>query len=241
MFVSFKTLKGFSWSTPIFSNYSMTRLVYFGFWFWVFGTAAIYVAEVVLPSVRDQAASEGISACFRKCPIHEDSVCGSDGQTYRNECMLKRAACHFQTASIKLASRGSCSVPVRIGGRQADGSETLETTFSCQFDCSPENQVLCGENGKTYTSECEMRQDECAYNTIIGILHEGECEAGQVGTQVFLSEPTSQCPQECTTMKEPVCGSDGRTYKNICCMLAKNCKDGTRVTFVSYGKCNEGR
>ena len=45
--------------------------------------------------------------CQLMCPRNFRPVCGSDGQTYSNECELKVASCQAQT-SIEVVSQGAC-------------------------------------------------------------------------------------------------------------------------------------
>lgn len=47
--------------------------------------------------------------CPRQCPLSFDPVCGSDGQTYPNECTLQVQSCRTKTR-ITVAKRGLCGV-----------------------------------------------------------------------------------------------------------------------------------
>jgi hypothetical protein len=52
-----------------------------------------------------------------------------------------------------------------------------EIATSCQIDCSNEkNRSICGSDGYTYPSECELRKYNCIHNKTISIKHEGSCK-----------------------------------------------------------------
>ena len=53
-----------------------------------------------------------------------------------------------------------------------------------------------------------------------------------------------RCPDvnDCSTVRNPVCGSDGSTHKvydNLCFMEAESCKMGKRISPVTADKCGE--
>lgn len=53
----------------------------------------------------------GIAVCeCPLCPEHHDPVCGTDDNTYGNECKLKYHSCQ-QKEPIKIAHNGACSKP----------------------------------------------------------------------------------------------------------------------------------
>ena len=49
---------------------------------------------------------------------------------------------------------------------------------------------------------------------------------------------SNDCPEKCEILYDPVCGSNGRTYKNNCHLARENCF-GTKeeVTEVHKGEC----
>ena len=46
--------------------------------------------------------------CRSNCPLHLDWVCGSNGRTYPNECIMKHDACK-KGIEIIVASKGKCA------------------------------------------------------------------------------------------------------------------------------------
>lgn len=45
------------------------------------------------------------------------------------------------------------------------------------------------------------------------------------------------CPKYRYKIYRSVCGSDGKTYRNLCQFARENCKRKTTIKFVKYGRC----
>ncbi|KXJ17781.1 Ovomucoid [Exaiptasia diaphana] len=48
----------------------------------------------------------------------------------------------------------------------------------------------------------------------------------------------SSCPAKCEPVNTPVCGSDDKTYRNVCSMLHRNCNNRNVVRVKHFGKCS---
>ena len=57
-------------------------------------------------SISDSGERE--CTCPQICTADHNPVCGTDGQTYGNECLMKTSAC-TQGMMIKVKSRGKCN------------------------------------------------------------------------------------------------------------------------------------
>merc|ERR1711872_367611 len=74
-----------------------------------------------------------------------------------------------------------------------------------------------GSDGKTYKNLCLFAIEKCqARKTkkIITMKQVGSC--GQ--------PPPADCSRRCPKTKQHVCGSDRKTYTNVCLLLVEKCK-----------------
>ncbi|GLE04706.1 hypothetical protein PINS_up013685 [Pythium insidiosum] len=160
------------------------------------------------------------------CPAVVDEVCGSNGRTYSNECVLRMDQC--KDLRIVLVARGACPTP---------------PTFDCPVILCPSvYEPVCGTDGKTYPSECSLNADKCSHPGL-SLAYEGEC--GEPAEPVTTATPAPATPSACddsvcTADGTPICGTDGKTYANICHLTVATCRDAS-VKGRHYGECGGAR
>ncbi|XP_034551694.1 agrin isoform X2 [Notolabrus celidotus] len=189
------------------------------------------------------------------CPLDNEPLCASDGQTYSNECVMRSSGLQ-KGIKLKKIHAGRCR---RLDACKEECLfnavclvDQLNTRCSCDpIECDGTYKPLCGKDGRTYTNDCVRRKAECVSRTLIPIKHPGpcdlnepspcldkECEHGAVCV-VKNNEPVCECPEACPQTSDPVCGSDGQSYGSPCEMRAMGCALQRAIHIQHKGPCDE--
>ncbi|CAM4512139.1 tomoregulin-1 [Lepidochelys kempii] len=138
-------------------------------------------------------------ACQFQCHTNYIPVCGSNGDTYQNECFLRRAACKHQK-EITVVARGPCYSDNGSGSGEgeyegsgtevhrkhskcgackyrAECDEDAENVGCvCNIDCSGYSfNPVCASDGSSYNNPCFVREASCLRQEQIDIRHLGHC------------------------------------------------------------------
>ncbi|KAH3869346.1 four-domain proteases inhibitor-like [Dreissena polymorpha] len=98
----------------------------------------------------------------------------------------------------------------------------------CVGECPTVYEPLCASDGKTYVNQCYLTNALCSEPTLYQ-KHAGEC-ASVRARGIICTTPW------CWPVHEPVCGSDGRTYENVCELNNAMC-DNEHLKVQHRGPC----
>ncbi|XP_066916259.1 agrin-like isoform X2 [Clytia hemisphaerica] len=206
----------------------------------------------------DKETCKESCTCRRGCPKIKRPVCGTDGVTYANDCLLKIARCESK-GTIKLKHRGYCdgdckfscaTVKCAYGAKCVFNSRQCRHRCVCSLGCPKILKPVCGSNGQTYPNECLLNYAMCRSQGKITKKHDGKCNKCKITCanvrcgfrSVCVDDFKTckfqcQCNRACQEIFAPVCGTDGVTYDNQCILDIAYCKSKGKITKKSDGKC----
>eukprot|EP01134_Creolimax_fragrantissima_P007847 CFRG7847T1 len=171
----------------------------------------------------------------RSCKRILAPVCGSDGETYSNDCLLKVAACDNP---ITKAYDGHCDhIQNSTTADIINPNDDIED-YCTNNVCTKTFNPVCGSNGVSYRNECIL-QHKSKCNSFSGeeikIIHSGRCAADVVGLDQCYHD--NNCLHGLGTTTDPVCVNTGETFANECLVKLTICLRGVSILRLHKGKC----
>ncbi|CAG9861988.1 unnamed protein product [Phyllotreta striolata] len=180
------------------------------------------------------------------CSKSQEPVCGTDYRTYPNRCFLE--CFRNYNATLDVLAEMACELVSHNYNPDQQWSNLdpsaaptfVITLFSPNCTCSEDHQQACGSDGKTYDNECSLNcernmgrnltlafrgacdeMNSSPDNLLASLLRLPDLPIVQYLNKLLQRSNRCECPQE----ERPVCGSNGRTYFNVCyleCSREKN-------------------
>ncbi|XP_055921036.1 uncharacterized protein LOC129952469 [Eupeodes corollae] len=200
-------------------------------------------------------------------------VCGSDGRTYNTECQLKKRACRTDNSALVVAYRGHCQTSCKkvncMNGLQCvEDHYAIPHCIVCAIECPADDntnkidptRAVCGVDGNTYKSTCDINRMVCKIGHSIAVAYPGPCREERSSCNEISCGPKMTCLADllthrprcvsckfkCSRKRRPaniryeegkLCGNNNRTYNSWCEMKKDSCQTGLFIDIKSIGEC----
>ncbi|XP_045484151.1 agrin isoform X4 [Pieris rapae] len=197
-------------------------------------------------------AHGGTARC--SCPVCDSSlapVCATDHNTYGSECKMRMHACQegIGEHQLKVLYNGTCLTCgdiVCLGGGDCEVDVlTGRPVCRCIHNCTDTQDVVCGNDGQTYRSQCKLDSTACREQSDLRLAYNGDCalcEGVQCSFGAHCVAGECLCPTDCMgAPHEPVCSSSMQTYPNECELQKAACgvPPPTKLHVIFYGDCKD--
>lgn len=177
------------------------------------------------------------------CPcveVPEAPVCGTDGKTYLGDTCAKCAICKAADDCVGCTGTETCQdnpggLPSYITQKAECGVCLCDIVKACEFmsggdDCK--TQSVCDVDNKPYTDLCDLMKKAAAAGAACSYDFETFNYFLPVGETSCKQPPCEGCE---LTPDNPMCGDDGKTYRNKCEMT--HCPKTPGVKATCLGAC----
>ncbi|XP_038073987.1 follistatin-A-like [Patiria miniata] len=201
--------------------------------------------------------------CTHNSTSRRGSVCATNGRQYKSMCALLKMKCRQEDHHYELdvayygPCQNSCDSVQCIGNKccvEDQHGRPHCVSYSAISCPGPfRDEFVCGADGVTYETLCQLRRTSCSRGNIIPVAYEGKCEGLAScndtrcvkNKQCFWDKPANTsrcilCNYTCSGWADEVavCASDGLTYQSWCAMQEHICQTGIYVELVSWGTCD---
>lgn len=203
----------------------------------------------------------GRCVCPSSCPdpIYEP-ICANDGNTYPNLCEMRKNAC-LNDKDLRSLFYGQCEVENEDEPASSDDNGSINQLQSNQISKQYNNHNHRHQHSqfkqRDFNSWAEKISDQFSSPSPLvssltsNINHNNKpcqrlkCNFGGICSFNSRGRPFCECNLNCPSMSsydkvndEPVCGSDGRYYDNLCSLKEESCRRQVEIKSVNSDQCN---
>ncbi|XP_025069657.1 ovoinhibitor-like [Alligator sinensis] len=169
------------------------------------------------------------------CPRHLEPVCGTDGVSYSNDCGICVHNSEHE-ADVGVRHQGQCQqglLPEDCSKYPSRTTKSGKVLVFCPRIYSP----VCGTDGVSYSSLCEICAHNLEHGAHIGKKHDGECKKDIQKLDCSQYPGSAEHGTACPLILDEVCGTDGVTYASACMLCAHNREQRTSIDVKHDGTC----